>query len=153
MKNFIINVKTVFTMIFAALASWLGILYIPVILLLTANVIDYATGLAAAKYRCEHINSYKSLRGIVKKVCMWLLVAVGVILDLLLEYASDCAGMKIPFEYTAASLAAVWLIANEIISILENMKDIGVALPPFLARLASNIKSQSGDIGNNRKDD
>ena len=31
-----------------------------------------------------------------------------------------------------ASLVAIWLIANEIISILENIGDIGVNVPPFL---------------------
>jgi phage-related holin len=41
-----------------------------------------------------------------------------------------------------ASLVAVWLICNEIISILENISDIGVAMPPFLLKLAGNLKSQ-----------
>jgi hypothetical protein len=41
-----------------------------------------------------------------------------------------------------ASLVAVWLICNEIISILENINDIGVAMPPFLLKLAGSLKSQ-----------
>lgn len=37
---------------------------------------------------------------------------------------------------------AIWLICNEIISILENINDIGVTLPPFLQPIVSNLKSQ-----------
>ena len=37
---------------------------------------------------------------------------------------------------------AIWLICNEIISILENINDIGVTLPPFLDPIVKNLKSQ-----------
>lgn len=76
---------------------------------------------------------------------MWLLVAVGAILDWLLSFAAENIGVIIPFHFLVASVAAVWLIANEIISILENVKDIGAPLPPFLLKLARNIKSKTED--------
>ncbi|MGX8710061.1 phage holin family protein [Caproiciproducens sp. R1] len=128
--------------IFAALSAWLGVLAVPVLLLAAVNVIDYATGLAAAKFRDQKISSYKSFRGIAKKISMWLLVAVGAILDCLLAYAAQRAGTELHFGFAVASLAAVWLICNEVISILENISDIGVALPPFLMKIASALKSQ-----------
>lgn len=46
----------------------------PVLLMVACNVLDYATGLMASTYRSQDINSYKSIKGIMKKVCMWLLV-------------------------------------------------------------------------------
>ena len=113
------------------------------LILILCNVIDYGTGLCAAKYRDETIKSYKSIRGIAKKVCMWLLVAVGAMLDWLLQYAAETVGITIGLNFVVASIVAVWLIANEIISILENVKDIGAPLPPFLMKIASNIKSQA----------
>lgn len=137
------KIKGVFITAGTALSSWLGILFVPVMVLVISNIIDYATGLCAAKYRSESIKSYKSIRGIAKKICMWLLVVVGVILDWLLKYAAEVAGITIALHFVVASVVAVWLIANELISILENMKDIGVDLPPFLLKLASNIKSQA----------
>lgn len=137
------KVKAVFTAVFAALSAWLGILYIPMIILVLCNLIDYGTGLCAAKYRSEDINSYKSIRGITKKICQWLLVGVGAILDWLLTYAVSYAGIDLTLNFVVASVAAVWLIANELISILENMKDIGVRLPPFLMKIAENVKSRT----------
>lgn len=137
------NVKNWFIGIATLLSSWLGILYVPMLILILCNVIDYGTGLCAAKYRDETIKSYKSIRGIAKKVCMWLLVAVGAMLDWLLQYAAETVGITIGLNFVVASIVAVWLIANEIISILENVKDIGAPLPPFLMKIASNIKSQA----------
>lgn len=137
------NVKNWFITIGTLLSSWLGILYVPMLILILCNVIDYGTGLCAAKYRDETIKSYKSIRGIAKKVCMWLLVAVGAMLDWLLNYAVETVGIAIGLNFVVASIVAVWLIANEIISILENVKDIGAPLPPFLMKIASNIKSQA----------
>lgn len=137
------NVKKIFIAIGSMLSSWLGILYVPMIILITCNIIDYATGLCAAKYREESINSYKSLRGIAKKICMWLLVGIGALLDWLMNFAVIQIGISFSLHFFIGSVAAVWLIANEIISILENMKDIGAPLPPFLMKIAENIKSQA----------
>ena len=73
---------------------------------------------------------------------MWLLVGVGVIVDQLLSYSADVAGITLPFTFLVACVVAIWLICNEIISILENINDIGVTLPPFLQPIVSNLKSQ-----------
>lgn len=37
-------------------------------------------------------------------------------------------------------------ICNEIISILENIKDIGAPVPPFLLPLLKNLKSQVEEV-------
>ena len=137
-------VKVVVTGVMAFLSSILGVLYIPVILMVACNIIDYATGLMAAKYRTDGgISSYKSIRGIQKKVTMWLLVVVGAIIDQLLQYASTVLGITIHVSFLIACVVAIWIICNELISILENMIDIGVAVPGFLMPLVKNIKKQT----------
>ena len=136
------KVKFWFISAFGLLSSWLGILAIPFWLLILANVIDYSTGLAAAKYRDKKIDSKIGFRGIAKKICMWLLVGVGAIVDSLITYATQQAGIDLHLGFLVACLVAVWLICNEIISILENIADIGVALPPFLMKIVKNLKSQ-----------
>lgn len=141
------RVKEIFVTVGALLASWLGILYVPMLILIACNIIDYITGLCAAKYRSEAISSYKSFRGIAKKICMWLLVAIGAMLDWLLSYAVGTAGISIGLNFVVASVAAVWLIANEIISILENIRDIGTPLPPFLMKIAESVKKSAENKG------
>ena len=131
--------KIGFTALFSALFSWLGMISVPILLLVLLQLIDYGTGLVAAKYRQEVISSYKSFRGIAKKVCMWLLVAVGGVMDWLISYAGKSMGFSFR-SFVVAVVVCVWLMCNEIISILENMTDIGVKLPPFLMRLAKRIQ-------------
>ena len=139
------KVKVTVIAVISALMSWLGILAVPVFLLVGCNLIDYFTGLCAAKYRTENINSYKGIRGIIKKVCMWLLVLIGAWIDILINYAVECAGIPVTIPFIVATVVAVWLVVNEIISILENMIDIGVAMPPFLLPVVKYIKKQVED--------
>lgn len=146
------KIKAAFIAFCSALAGWLGILAVPVGVLVVCNIIDYTTGLIAAPYRGKKIDSYRSFRGIAKKVCMWLLVAVGAMLDWLVLYAGDTIGISIPVNFLIACIVAVWLIANEIISILENMADIGVKIPPFLMPLVKNIKKQVEEKAGTKED-
>lgn len=136
------KLKVIVTAVWSIILSALGILAIPVLLLVTCNLIDYLTGLAASKLRNQKIDSYKGIKGIAKKICMWLLVGVGMIVDQLLSYSAGVVGITLPFTFLVACVVAIWLICNEIISILENINDIGVTLPPFLQPIVQNLKSQ-----------
>lgn len=137
------KVKATVIAALSVLMSWLGILAIPVFLLVGCNLIDYATGLLAAKYRQDGgISSYKSIRGIFKKIGMWLLIIVGSFMDILIQYAAECMGLGITIPFVVATFVAVWLVVNEMISILENLIDIGVNMPPFLMPVVKYIKKQ-----------
>ena len=143
------------TALLSALFSWLGLIAVPFLLLVLLQIIDYATGLCAAKYRDEAISSYRSIKGIIKKVCMWLLVVVGGVLDWIITYAAENAGISLGVSFVVACVVCVWLMVNEIISILENMTDIGVQFPPFLMKLAKHIRAKSeekGDIDTDKDD-
>ena len=135
------------TALLSALFSWLGIVAVPCLLLVLLQIIDYATGLCAAKYREETISSYRSIKGIIKKVCMWLLVVVGGVLDWVITYAAESAGISFGVSFLFACLVCVWLMVNEIISILENMTDIGEKFPPFLLKIAKHIKAEAEKQG------
>ena len=141
------HIKIAFAALLGFLSSLLGVLALPVFLVVSCNIIDYITGLMASPYRSQDINSYKSIRGIGKKVGMWLLIVVGAIIDQTLLYTSDMVGIRMPFTFLVACIVALWIICNEIISILENVKDMGVNIPGFLEPLVRNIKSQVEEMG------
>lgn len=139
--------KVIFISITTFISSLLGPLYIPVVMMVLCNIIDYVTGLMAAKYRQDgKICSYKSIKGIQKKVSMWLLVVVGFVIDQLLLYATETFGFESPFNCLVACVVAVWITCNELISIIENVKDVGVGIPRFLLPLVKNIQSQTEAI-------
>ena len=139
------KVKALVITALSAVMSWLGILAVPIFLMVGCNIIDYVTGIWAAGYRTENVSSYKGIRGIIKKVCMWLLVLIGAWIDVLINYAIGYAGIEFELPFVVATIVAIWLVVNEIISILENMLDIGVRMPPFLLPVAKYIRKQVED--------
>ena len=139
-------IQVLFTAAGSILSSLLGVLYVPVLLMVGCNVIDYVTGLMAAPSREDGISSYRSMKGITKKITMWLLVVVGAIIDRLLAYTSETLGFQMPFKFLIACIVVIWIICNELISILENMIDIGVNIPGFLMPLVKNIKKQTENL-------
>lgn len=146
------KIKIVVIGIFSAVSSFLGILAIPVYLLVGCNVIDYVTGIIASHYRGEELSSYKGFKGIAKKICMWLLILIGAWVDILIQYAITNAGLPITFPFIVSVVVAIWLVVNEMISILENMVDIGVTIPPFLMPIVKYIKKTTEDAVENGDD-
>lgn len=146
--------KAGFTALGAFISSILGILYVPVILMVLCNCIDFATGIMASIQRGESLKSIKTFNGILKKVCMWLLVIVGVIVDELIKYAASVSKVEFPFTFMVGCVVTVWIICSELISILENMISIGVALPPFLMPIIKLIQKQTEEkakVGDNHE--
>ena len=139
------RMKAAFIAAMSVFFGWMGILAVPVLALVGLNFTDYITGIVASKKRNEKVTSDKGLWGIVKKIGMWVLVSIGWVMDVLINYAGQYVGISIKLPFVVATIVAVWLICNEIISILENLLDIGVAMPPFLMPLARMIKGQVED--------
>ena len=139
--------KGVVAVVLGGLTAFLGDLAIPIYVLVACNVIDYATGLMSAKARGEQISSYKGIQGIAKKIGQWLLVLVGWLLDVLIAYAVHHVSPELSVPIVVAIIVAVWLGFNEVISILENLGDMGVPMPPFLKKIVQNLKGKIEDIG------
>lgn len=141
------GVKAMITAVAGFISSFLGALFVPVLLMVISNIVDYITGLIAARYRSDGgISSYRSMKGIFKKVTMWLLVLVGAILDQLISYTTLQFGWEFPLQFFVAAAVAVWITCNELISILENAMDIGVSIPKFLMPLVKQIKDRADNI-------
>lgn len=140
--NKVNTIKAIAASIMGVLNSIFGVLAIPIVLLVACNIIDYVTGILASTFRGQEISSYKGMKGITKKIGMWLLIVVGAIMDEFIVYSVAQLGLVSPFSFMVATIVAVWIICNELISILENLKDMEVPLPEFLVRLTKYIKSQ-----------
>ncbi len=124
------KLKSLAITIGSVLFSWLGILALPVALLVVGNIADYITGILASQYRDDPVSSYKSIKGIYKKVGMWILIFIGWMMDMLISFTVQHTGIHISLPFIVATVVAVWLICNEIISILENLIEIDVKVPP-----------------------
>lgn len=147
------GIKAIIAVIIGGITAFLGDLAVPIYVLVACNIIDYATGLMSAKSRGEAISSYKGIQGIAKKVGQWLLVIVGWLLDVLIAYAVHHISADLSVPVIVAIIVAVWLGFNEVISILENLGDMGVPMPPFLMKIVQMLKGKVEKIGEEAIDD
>lgn len=129
--------KTIWQMGFALGATLLQFLFggwsLPLQILIAFIVIDYLSGVVAA-FVCKRLDSAIGARGIAKKVGFLVLVAVAHLLD-------QMAGLGAPVLQTAT----IWfLIANEGISITENLGEIGVPIPKTLQDALRRLRDEEG---------
>lgn len=130
--------QTALALLGASAAAYFSALAVPLCVLLCAMLTDYATGIIKA-YMTAQLSSHIGLRGILKKLCYMAMVAVGAGVDYLLEGALGAAGIHLQLKLFCGMLVAIWLIVNELISILENLTAIGVPGFPVLNRLLSRL--------------
>ena len=122
-----------------ALAAYFNVLAVPLVVLVAVMLIDWITGLAGASATGK-LSSRVGVIGIVKKVCYLALVAVGMVVDYLILSALVSIGISLQINYCFGMIVTVWLIINELISILENLGEMGVPIPDFLRRSIHKIK-------------
>lgn len=96
--------------------------------LLIAMVIDYITGLIKS-YKNANLNSKVGIKGLLKKVGILCLVALTVVIDKLTGNTGYVRTMVI-----------YYLVANEGLSILENLGEIGIIVPEFLKKRLEQLK-------------
>lgn len=141
------KVDAFFVGAFALLFSRLGVLAIPVLALVVFNLIDYATRLIANNATGVTNTSKKSVNGIYKKFGMWVLVASCAIIDLVILQCGQYIGISLPFKFIIAIVVSIWLVFNEFISILENVREMGTKVPKFILNLADKILGTVEDKG------
>lgn len=123
-------IKSAFALGATTLQFLFGGWSMPLQVLVAVITIDYLTGLGAA-YVGKRLDSRIGARGIVKKVGYFALVALAHLLD-------QGTGMSAPVLQTAT----IWfLIANEGISITENLGEIGVPIPKSLQEALRRLRN------------
>ena len=130
------------------IAAYFNVLLIPIVVLVFVMITDYISGMISAKKSGE-LSSRLGIMGIAKKVGYLALVAVGMVVDYLISSALVHVGIEIQINYCFALIITIWLIVNELISILENLGELDVPIPNFLRKSIHKIKdsvdSKTGD--------
>ena len=127
MKYFINNVISVILTTFVYLMGGLDIAFYSLIIVI---VIDYLTGIGSAIYNNE-LSSKIGFKGIIKKFCYLLIVALSVVIDNLLGQSG-----------LIRSLVIYFFVANDGLSIIENMAKMNIKLPQKLIDALEQIKKK-----------
>lgn len=94
--------------------------------------IDYVTGVMAAAKKRE-LSSEVGFWGIVKKVCIIVLVGVAHFIDVYVMRSGDIFRTAV----------ALYYIGNEGLSLLENIESLGVKLPRKLVEALRQIRDEN----------
>ena len=80
--------------------------------------------------------------GIYKKLGYILILLVAVSTDYIIYTLLGELGVEYQIKTVFGLLVAIWLIINELLSILENAGRMGVILPKFLHNILAEIKEE-----------
>ena len=98
--------------------------------LLVAIALDYLSGLIKA-YETKTLSSKIGLRGILKKVGVLLVVMLSVLID---RVAGETGAIR--------TLVIYYFVANEGLSIVENLAQAGVPIPQTIKKALKALKKE-----------
>lgn len=127
--------KGIIAVLGTAVTFLFGGLDTPFIVLCVFVVLDYISGITVA-IRQKNLSSSVGAKGIIKKGLIFFVLVVACMLD-------ELTGGKDVFRTTVC----FFYIANEGISILENVGNAGVSLPDFLKKFLYKLKEDNTESG------
>lgn len=132
--------KALIAVIVGGLSAYMQQILIPLIVLAAVMVIDYMSGMLRA-WAQEQLSSRIGVKGIVKKLCYLLLICVAGVVDWLIYSGLRKVGISLDFGFCFGLMVTIWLIVNELISILENLAALEVPMPSFLTKIVKHLKN------------
>lgn len=131
-SDFIIKIKGLITLIGGILTSLLGGWDMTLKVLVIFVIVDYILGFISAGVNSQ-LNSKVGFKGICKKIVLFIPIGIAFALDNLFQ--TDML----------RNMAVMFYIANEGLSITENLAKIGVPLPKFLIQMLVQLQSENDE--------
>ena len=137
-----ITMKESINLSIAVIAEFLifvfGGLDIALKVLLLAIILDYLSGIAKA-FILGEADSKQGFKGIIKKVSILLIVALGCQIDKL----TNANGLL-------RTLIIYYFVANEGLSIIENLGHAGVPIPNVLKQALKQLRKESKNVSTSK---
>ena len=144
MKENILLIKSIIVSIGGYMCTKLGIVAQLIGILMISSIIDYVSGMLASAITGK-LSSKIGIRGILKKLSYFIVVAVALIVDWLFLNFTQQLGFNQQLPMMVSSMVCVWLILNELVSVLENIQRSGVPIPTFLTLIIDAVIKKVDD--------
>ena len=146
MEKFFNQVNMIYGCLIAIFSYIFGELWFLFVGFIVLNITDWLTGWGAS--RKEHKESSSvGAKGIIKKVCYWIVIAVAFYIGVAFEKMGSILGADLEFMQAVGWFVLANYIINEIRSILENCLRIGIEVPEILVKgldVTSNLVDKIG---------
>lgn len=134
------NVITgIISVIIAGVSAYFKIIAVPLAVLIGVMILDYLSGMSAA-WLGRELSSRKGITGIIKKIGYLVLVCVGIGVDFIIRFCLEQIGVDFDFKMLFGLIVVIWLIINELLSIMENLSRMGVPVPQWLTKIINKLK-------------
>ena len=130
MKEIICTILAVFSTSFIYLVGGIDV---AIQCLLIAIIIDYISGLIKA-FNTKQLSSKIGFKGILKKVGVLLIVMLAVLID---RVTGETGAIR--------TLVIYYFVANEGLSIIENLGQAGLPIPKAIKNALKALKEQSNE--------
>jgi len=124
-------IQSVLAVISTGLIYLLGGLDIAMTCLLIAIILDYVSGMLKA-FITKQVSSKIGFNGILKKVSILLVVMLAVLID---RVTGETGAIR--------TLVVYYFVANEGLSVLENLGQAGVPIPQSIKKALKALKKES----------
>lgn len=123
--------SSIIAVVCTTLVYLMGGLDVALSCLLIAIVLDYVSGLIKA-YITKNLSSKIGFKGIIKKVSVILIVMLAVLVD---RVTGDTGAIR--------TLVIYYFVANEGLSIIENLGQAGVPIPQSIKKALKVMKKEN----------
>lgn len=123
--------NSIIAVVLTSFVYLIGGLDVAVIALLVAIVLDYISGVIKG-YVTKQLSSQTGFRGIVKKVAILIIVMLAVLVD---RVTGDTGAIR--------TLVIYYFVANEGLSIIENLGQAGVPIPQSIKKALKALKKEN----------
>lgn len=132
MKAFTDSYNLAAGMIVSVMTALFGIYWYIFAAYLLFNIMDWLTGWYRS-HKKKKENSSEGLRGIIKKLGYWIIIAVAFLMsDVFVHLGNDILGINLNFLMMIGWFTLACLMVNEVRSILENLVECGYDVPSVL---------------------
>lgn len=131
--KFFDKINILISAILTGMTNLFGIQWILFAGYLLLNILDFVTGCIKARINKTE-SSEIGLKGIIKKICYWLLILVSFLTPYIISIIGELLGINISYILLFGWFTLACLLINEIRSILENLTEIGIEIPSFLSK-------------------
>lgn len=135
------KLKLALVTLFSIIVSYYNNLYLPIIMLIICNILDTLTGIFKSLYIKKKFTCSKFFWGFIRKLCMYFLIFIGICIDIVIVYTVENLKLSIPYNNLFSGLICVWLILDELLSILRNLVVLEIPMPNFLISIIKKLKS------------
>ena len=133
MEKFFNEINIIYGCLTALFTYMFGELWFLFVGFLILNITDWFTGWGASRKENTESSSVGA-KGIIKKVCYWIVIAVAFYIGVALSKMGTVIGADLRFLQAVGWFVLANYIINEIRSILENCVRIGIEVPEILVK-------------------